>query len=98
MLLGDHRLASAADQRWKPAFGNLRGDLVHVALLHRSRLSVTVVLQIIGVPRVVTPRALASEQNAPGCTTSWPPPLLGVDAGEVAGAGRVGWEGAGVAR
>jgi hypothetical protein len=67
-----------------------------VALLHRSRLSLAVVLQVIGVPRVVTPRAPASEQNAPGCTTGRPPPLLllllllGLDAGEVTGAGGEG--------
>ena len=79
--------------------------LVHAALLHRSRLSLAVVLQVIGVPRVVTPRAPASEQNAPGCTTGTPLPLLlppplllGLDAGEVTGAGGAGWEGAGVAR
>ncbi len=61
------------------------------AALHRSRLSVAVVLQAIGVPAVVTPRAPATLQNAPGCTTGRPPVL-----GEGVAGGLDGWAGAGV--
>ena len=73
------------------------GDNVYEAALQRSRLSVAVVLQIIGVPLVVIPRAPASAQNAPGCTIGMLL-LLGLDAGDEVGAGRVGWEGAGELR
>ena len=62
----------------------------YVALLQRSRLSVAVVSQIIGVPLVVTPRAPASAQNAPGCTIGMLP-LLGLSAGEEGGTVPVGW-------